>query len=250
MAKTSNPIFANPMYGSDGGAYHGFNSNSGVATLDGVINKTAIALVSVMLVAVAAFFYVPESLMFPITIGAGIAAFVAAIMVASRPMIRFSHVAVYALIEGLFIGGISKAFEIMYPGIATQAIFATVVVAGVTLAAFKFGKIRVSEKFRKMVTIATISLAAIYFINLGLSFAGISTGIIEVGAGAGPLAIIISIVAVLLATFNLIIDFDSVQEMVARRAPEAEEWRASFGLMVTLIWLYVELLRVLSYFRN
>lgn len=250
MAKTSNPIFANPAYANGGDSYAGFSSNSGVATLDGVITKTAISLTAVMLVAVAAFMFIPDAIIYPLAIGAGIAAFVAAIMVASRPMIRFSHVAVYALIEGLFIGGISKVFEIMYPGIATQAIFATVVVAGVTLAAFKFGKIRVSEKFRKMVTIATISLAGIYLINLVLSLAGISTGIIEVGAGAGPLAIIISIAAVLLATFNLVIDFDSIQKMVGRRAPESEEWRASFGLMVTLIWLYVELLRVLSYFRN
>lgn len=250
MQKTSNPIFSDADFGSAGLYNKKSGESSGVATLDGVITKTAIALFTTMLVAVAAFMLIPETLIYPLAIVAAIATFGAVFMVASRPVIRFPHIAVYALLEGIFIGGISKMFETMYPGIATQAIFATIVVAGVTLIAFKFGKIRVTPKFTKMVTIATLSLAGLYLINLVLSLLGINTGIIEIGGGAGPLAIGISVIAVLLATFNLVLDFDVIQKMTENRAPASEEWRAAFGLMVTLIWLYVEMLRVMSYFRN
>jgi uncharacterized YccA/Bax inhibitor family protein len=103
---------------------------------------------------------------------------------------------------------------------------------------------------RKMVIIGTISLAGVYLINFILSIFGVHTGIIEIGPGAGMFAMLFSALGVGLAVFNLLIDFESVESGVRNQAPESESWRAAFGLVVTMVWLYTELLRILSYFQR
>lgn len=252
--KSSNPVFKdyqNPKTYSGSGYSEWQNpKTSDVATIDGVIAKTSISLGIAGLIAIITFMTVPLTIISPVAIGAIIASIILAVVYARKPNIGFKHVAVYALVEGVFIGAISKTFEYLYPGIVGAAIFATVIVAGLTLAFYKFSKFRVTEKFKKVVIISTASLAILYLGNLLLSIFGIHTGLIETGSNAGLLSIGISIVAVILATLNLLLDFDVVEKMIDNREPAEREWRAAFGLMVTLVWLYVELLRILSYFRK
>lgn len=243
---TSNPVFKQ---------YERLNTtptwqSTGSATIEGIITKTGVSLLMVLAVAAATFLLMPPALLTPITIGAALAALVAAFVVASRRQVKPAHIAVYSLIEGVFLGGVTLLFETLYPGIAFQAVTATIVVAGVTLVLFRSGVIRATPRFRRMVMVATLGLLAVYLVNLLLSLFSIHTGIVEVGPSAGMLSWAVSALAVMLATFNLVIDFDNAQTMVNNRAPAQEEWRAAFGLMVTLVWLYIELLRVLSYFRD
>lgn len=220
------------------------------ATIEGILNKTTMGLAMVLVVAVLTFLFMPPALLQPITIGAALAALGAAFVVSSRRHVKASHIAIYSLIEGVFLGGVTLLFETMFPGIAFQAVVATIVVAAITFLLFRSGAIRVTPKFRRMVMVATLALVVVYLLNLVLSLFSVHTGIVEVGPQAGMLSWAVSAVAVALATFNLVLDFDAAQQMVATGAPEEEEWRAAFGLMVTLVWLYIELLRVLSYFRD
>lgn len=222
----------------------------GVMTLDDVIIKTATTLLAVFLAAAATFMLLPESLMFPALIGSALIGFVTVMVVTRRHSVPVGGVMFYAAVEGVFVGAFSKVFETIYPGIVFSAVLATFVTAGTVLAAYKFFNIRVTPKFRKMVFIGTAALAGVYLVNLVLSLMGVRTGIIEIGSGAGLLAIGISVLAVGLAVFNLIIDFDFVERGIASRAPAKESWRAALGITVTMVWLYVEILRILSYFRN
>ncbi|WP_331715518.1 Bax inhibitor-1/YccA family protein [Tessaracoccus coleopterorum] len=172
------------------------------------------------------------------------------LLVAGRAKLPVGGVLFYAAVEGIFVGAFSKFFEYLYPGIVVSAVLATFVAAGATLAAYKFLNIRVSAKFRKVVTIATISLAGVLLVNFVLALLGVNTGIREIGSGAGMLSIGISVVAVILAVLSLITDFDSVERGIAAQAPAQESWRAAFGITITMVWLYTEILRIMSYFRN
>lgn len=225
-------------------------STGAVMTLDDVIAKTAITLGTVALFAVAAFMLIPLSLLTPALIGSGIVGLVTVFLVAGRARLPIGGVLFYAAVEGIFVGAFSKFFEYMWSGIVVSAVLATFVTAAVTLAAYRFFNIRVTAKFRKVVTIATISFAGVVLVNFVLALFGVQTGIREIGSGAGMLSIGISIVAIVLAVLNLITDFDSVENGIAAQAPAQESWRAAFGITITMVWLYTEILRILSYFRN
>lgn len=222
----------------------------GVMTLDDVIAKTAITLGVVGVAAVAAFMLLPSALMFPALIGSGIVGLITVFMVAGRSRVPVGGVLFYAAVEGVFIGLFSKWFEQLYPGIVGSAVLATFVTAAATLFAYKFFNIRVTDKFRRIVTIATIALAGVLLVNFVLAIFGINIGVRAAGEGAGLLAIGISVLAVVLAVLNLVTDFDSVERGIAMRAPANESWRAAFGITVTMVWLYTEILRILSYFRS
>ncbi|GAA4896266.1 Bax inhibitor-1/YccA family protein [Tessaracoccus lubricantis] len=222
----------------------------GVMTLDDVLAKTAITLGAVAVAAVATFMLLPMQLLMPAVIASGIVGLVTILFVAGRRKLPVGGVLFYALVEGVFVGAFSKFFEFVYPGIVAQAVLATFVTAGATLAAYKFFNIRVTPKFRKMVTIGTIALAGVLLVNFVLAIFGVNTGLREIGSGAGWLAIGVSILAVVLAVLNLVTDFDSVERGIAAQAPAQESWRAALGITVTMVWLYVEILRIMSYFRD
>lgn len=221
-----------------------------VMTLDDVIAKTAITLGLVAVSAIATFMLLPAQLLLPAVIVSGLVGIVTVFMVASRPKVPVGAVLFYAVVEGIAVGAISKFAETMYPGIVVSAVFATFVAAAVTLAAYKFFNIRVTARFRKIVTISTFAIAGLFLVNFVLALLGISTGLREFGSGAGLLSIGISIVAVVLAVLNLVLDFDSVERGIALQAPAQESWRAALGMTVTMVWLYLEILRILSYFRD
>ncbi len=222
----------------------------GVMTLDDVIAKSAATLLLVFVAAAATFVLLPPQFLFPALIGSALVGFVTVLLVAGRHTIPVGGVMFYAAVEGVFVGAISKFFETMFEGIVVSAVLATFVAAGATLAAYKFFNIRVTPRFRKMVFIGTAAMAGVFLVNLVLALFGIDTGIRDVGSGAGLLSIAVSVLAVGLAVFNLIVDFDFVERGIATRAPATESWRAAFGITVTMVWLYVEILRILSYVRD
>lgn len=225
-------------------------TSGGVMTLDDVLIKTAITLAGVFALAAATFVLLPIEMAFPAALLSALVGFVTVWVVARRPNISIGGVLFYAAIEGVFVGAFSKVFETMWPGIVFSAVLATFITAFATLAAYKFFNIRVSAKFRKTVILATMATAGVMLVNLVLVLFGVDVGIRAAGPGAGLLAIGVSILCVVLAVMNLIVDFDYVERGIASRAPARESWRAALGITVTMVWLYTELLRILSYFRN
>lgn len=222
----------------------------GVMTIEDVLAKSGTIMGALFVVAAITFIFLPMNLLFPAIIVSAIVGFVTVLIVSMRRVVNPAAVLAYSVVEGVFIGALSKMFQTLYPGIVVQAVLATFVAAAVTLAAYKYLRIRVTSQFRKIVTIATIGIAAMYLINLVVSLFGVSTGLVQIGPTAGPLSWLVSAVAVALAVANLIMDFDYIERGVAAQAPASESWRAAFGLTVTMVWLYTELLRILSYFRS
>lgn len=229
--------------------------SKGVMTLDDVIAKTGLTLGIVVLVAAATFFLLPPQLLLPAAIGASLATVIITFVVAARRVIAPGLVALFAVLEGVMVGGISAIFEYYYPGIIVQAVFATFVAAGLTLAAYKFFNIRVTPKFTKVIVIATVAFAVVTLLNFVLALVGVNGGMglglrASINGPVSLLAIGVSALAVVLAVLNLILDFDYIEQGIAMGAPANQSWKAAFGLTVTLVWLYVEMLRIISYFRR
>lgn len=154
---------------------------------------------------------------------------------------------VYAVSEGLFVGGLSALFEKMYPGIVIQAIAATFAALFAMLALYRAGLIRCSDKFRSIIFITTASIAVVYLINFIGSFFGMHVPLIN---SSSLLGIGISVFVCIIAALNLIIDFDFIERGEQMMLPKDFEWYGAFGLMVTLVWLYVEILRLLAKFNE
>jgi len=223
----------------------------GRMTLDDVVTKTAVTMAVLMATAALAWAFMPAALYFPAMILSALVGFVVVLLVSFRRVVSPPLVLLYAAIEGVFIGMISKVFENIYPGIVVQAVFATFVAAGVTLAAYKFFNIRVTPKFQKIVFIATAAFAVAMLLNFLLSLAGFNLGFRSGITGpVSLLAIGVSLLGVVLAVLNLVLDFDYIEKGVASGAPARESWRGAFGLTVTMVWLYIEILRILSYLRR
>jgi uncharacterized YccA/Bax inhibitor family protein len=159
----------------------------------------------------------------------------------------------YAAFQGVFVGGISAIFNTMWDGIVVQAVVATLVVVGVTLALFASGKIRASKKATKIFLIAMVGYAVFSLANLGLMFFGVTQtpfGLRDVEFLGMPLGFWLGILVVIMAAYSLVLDFDSVQQGVRNGAPRVYAWQAAFGIMVTVIWLYLEVLRLLAILRG
>ena len=219
----------------------------GVMTIDDVITKSAITMGTVIAVAAITFMFMPATLLLPAMIVSALVGFVTVMIVAARRVINPGAVLAYAAIEGVFIGAVSKIYESAWGGIVPAAVMATLVTAGATLAVYKFFRIKVTSKFRKMVMIGTLAYAGVLLVNFILSMFGM--GFLFSG-GNLVFLLLISAIGVSLAVFNLILDFDYIEQGIAMGAPASESWRGAFGLTVTMIWLYIEMLRLLSYFRS
>lgn len=224
-----------------------FAVQPGRMTIDDVITKSAITMGTLMAVAALTFLFMPQSLLGPAWIISALVAFGTVLFVSFRRKVSPAFVLAFAAIEGVFIGAISKIYETAFNGIVPAAVMGTLVAAAATLGAYKFFRIKVTSKFRKMVMIGTIAYAGVLFVNLILALLGI--GNIFASGNLGFL-LLISAVGVGLAVFNLILDFDFIEQGIALGAPASESWRAAFGLTVTMVWLYIEMLRLLSYFRR
>ena len=220
-------------------------------TLSGTVNRTAMLLAMMMITAGFTWnkFYAsgdPASIMPYLWVGV-IGGLIAAI--ATMFLKRYAPflAPAYALFEGLAIGGISAVYEARFPGIVIQATSLTFGTLFCLLMAYKSGLIRATENFKLGVVAATGAIFLVYLVNIVMSFFGSSMGFIH---DSGTVGIIFSLVVVVVAALNLVLDFDFIENGVANRAPKYMEWYAAFWLMVTLVWLYLEMLRLLSKLRN
>lgn len=160
----------------------------------------------------------------------------------------------YAAVEGVLVGAVSMLYSQLWEGIVTQALIGTLAVVGVTLALFASGKVRASKKATKVFLVAMLGYLAFSVVNLILMMTGVTTGMfglrsVEIIPGV-PLGAVLGILVVLMAAYSLVLDFDSVKTGVERGAPRIYGWTAAFGIMVTVVWLYLEILRLIAIFRN
>lgn len=212
-------------------------------TINDIIMKTGLNLGLVVVGAVLSW-YMPI-LMFVGFIGGLVLGFVNAL----RKKVSPALVMIYSLMEGLLLGGFSLMFEAVYPGIVLQAVTATIIVFATILALYSSGKVRATPKMTRFFMIATISYMVFCLVNIVSSafFDFEMRG--DISIMGIPLGLIVGLLAVLLATYALLLDFTNASEAIKMGMPERESWRIAFGLIASLVWLYVEILRVLYYVR-
>jgi uncharacterized YccA/Bax inhibitor family protein len=210
-------------------------------TIEGAVNKTALALL--LLVAAAAWTWRLGPAAGPLVMVGVLGGFVLALATTFRPTWSPITAPLYAVLEGLALGAISRMFELRYPGLVSQAVFCTFGTLGAMLIAYRAGWVQATDRFKMMVATATGGIALVYFVAIILSLFHVSTPIFS---GGGPLGIAISVFVVGVAALNLVLDFDLIETGAERGAPKYMEWYSAFALLVTLVWLYLELLRLLS----
>ncbi|MGJ6122642.1 Bax inhibitor-1/YccA family protein [Mycolicibacterium sp. Y3] len=226
-------------------------------TIDDVVTKTGITLAVVTVVGVLSYFLVSQNygLMMPFVAIGGLGGF-ALVMIATfgRKQDNPAIVLSYAALEGLFLGAASFLFANLVstggPGMIAQAVFGTVGVFVGMLVVYKTGAIRVTPKFTRMLVAAMFGVVAIALLNMVLALFGVGGGEGFGLRSGGPLAIVFSLVCIGLAAFMFLVDFDSADQLIRAGAPEKAAWGIALGLTVTLVWLYIEILRLLSYFNN
>ncbi len=245
LMRTSNPALNDQAFRGAGVAI------SEPMTLQGTVNKTGMLLLCVIATAawtwnIFMHTHSQESAMSLAMVG-GIGGFIVALVTIFKKTWAPVTAPIYALLEGLVLGGISAMFELRFPGIAIQAVSLTFGTLAVLLLVYRSGVIPVTENFKLGVVAATGGIALFYLATIVLGFFGVHFTTIN---GSGPIGIGFSIFVVIIAALNLVLDFDFIENAVRAGAPKYMEWYAAFGLMVTLIWLYFEILRLLSKLRS
>jgi uncharacterized YccA/Bax inhibitor family protein len=220
-------------------------------TLQGTINKSFLLLIVLMVAALWPWSQYMSSgdvgvASTSVLVGA-IGGLILALVISFRAHLAPYLSVPYAALQGLAIGGISAIFERRYPGIAIQAVGLTFAVMAVMLVAYRAGWIRATERFRAIVVGATGAIAVVYVVSLVLGFFHVNVPILN---DATPLGIGVSLVIVGVAALNLVLDFDLIEQGVARGVPRYMEWYGAFALLVTLVWLYLEILRLLGKVRR
>ena len=243
LMRTSNPALNEK-------AFKGQVAYGEAMTLQGTVNKTGFLLLCV--VATAAWTWglshspAPEAAL-PWMIGGVFGGFIVALVTIFKQNWAPLTAPIYALLEGLALGGISALFERTYPGVAMQAVGLTFGTLFVMLLAYKTGMIRATQGFKLGVIAATGGIAVFYLVEMVLSFFHVNVPAVN---GSGALGIGFSLFVVIIAALNLVLDFGMIETGVQGGAPKYMEWYGAFGLMVTLIWLYLEILRLLGKVRR
>lgn len=246
--ESSNPVLTNDTFRAGYG-----RSLGDTMTVQGVVLKTAVLLLLCMMSAGWVWLKFVNSGMNPASVqtwmtGGAIAGLVLAITTAFKKEWCVFTAPLYAVAQGLFIGGISGMFEVGYPGIVLQAVTATFGTLAAMLFLYQSGIIRATEKFKMIVVSATMGIALLYFISFVLSF--FSVNIMGSIFGNGLIGIVFSFFVVGVAALNFVLDFDFIERGAQAGAPKYLEWYGAFALMVTIVWLYVEFLRLLSQLRS
>jgi uncharacterized YccA/Bax inhibitor family protein len=224
----------------------GLETTGEVMTFDGTVNRS-FALVAILMAGALVTVLTTPAWAFP----GAIAGFILALVTIFRKQWAPITAPLYAFAEGLFIGGFSVILEDSYPGIVIPAVSLTVAVFIAFLVIYRTHVIRVTDKLRIGIVAATAAVALFYVGTLVLGLLGVNASLVnELMAGSGVIGIAFSLFVVGLAAFNLLLDFDLIERGVTARAPKYMEWYGAFALLVTLVWLYVEILRLLSRLRR
>jgi uncharacterized YccA/Bax inhibitor family protein len=244
--KTSNPAFAGNTY-----TVNGVAAGYGPAmTISGTVNKAGILMLCVLATAAWTWnqFFTngPEAVGGYTMIGA-FGGFIAAMVTIFKKEWAPVTAPIYALLEGLFLGALSAMLELRFRGIAIESVALTFGTCFCLLLAYRSGLIRPTQKFTLGIIAATGGIAVVYFASMILGLFHVQIpGIF----GSGPLGILFSLAVVIIAALNLILDFSFIEDGAHRGAPKYMEWYSAFGLMVTLVWLYLEIIRLLSKLRD
>jgi uncharacterized YccA/Bax inhibitor family protein len=248
LFKTSNPALGDKTFENLSRAqYGGVIDESTQMTLNGTVNKTGILLVCAIATAAWTWHTFLQSRDFadvtPMVFGGAIGGFVLAMITIFKKEWSPVTAPIYALLEGLFLGGLSALLDLRYPGIAMQAVGLTFGTLFVMLMAYRSGLIPVTAKLRMGIVAATGGIALLYVIEMLLGFFGVHFVTIN---GTGPIGVVFSLIVVAIAALNLVLDFDFIEKGVQYGAPKYMEWYGAFGIIVTLVWLYLEILRLLT----
>nr|WP_298151815.1 Bax inhibitor-1/YccA family protein [uncultured Pseudoxanthomonas sp.] len=252
MIRSGNPALKESTF-LDLGSGTVVSRDAGAMTLNGTVNKTGILLL--LSVLTAAFAWTQSVVTGPdgtamvapgvtvYALGGAIGGFILALVTVFKKTWSPVTAPLYALVEGFFLGAISAVFELKYPGIVFQAVLLTFGTLGALLAAYRSGLIRATENFKLGVVAATGGIALVYLVSMGLRLFGKDIPLIH---ESGLVGIGFSLFVVVIAALNLVLDFDFIESGVEAGAPKYMEWYGAFGLMVTLVWLYIEFLRLLA----
>ncbi len=251
--RTSNPVLNAEAFGREGAVGVGESM-----TIQGAVNKTLLLLVFLIVPAYWVWGMVGKPVMFeetarmspmvmPLIMGGSIAGLIFALITTFKRQWAGVTAPLYAVCQGLAMGGISAMYELQYQGIVFQAVSLTVATLFCLLMAYKSGMIKATEKFKAGILAATGAIFLVYVVNMIMGFFGNSITILSSNNNFG---ILFSVIIVVIAALNLVLDFDVIERGAEQGAPKYMEWYGAFGLMVTLIWLYLEILRLLSKLRS
>jgi len=247
FGRSGNPAFRDATFRNEGAA------TDQVMTLQGTVNKTGILLALVVVGAAYTwnlFFQTggDAAAVMPIAIGGAIGGLIFALVTIFKKTWAGVTAPAYAVLQGLFLGGISAIFEAQFPGIVIQATGLTLGTLASLLLLYKLGIIKPTENFRLMIVSATMGIGLLYLVSFVMNMFG-STGIGFIHSN-GLMGIGFSLFVVAIAALNLVLDFDFIEQGSEQGAPKYMEWFGAFALMVTLIWLYLEMLRLLAKLRS
>lgn len=244
--RSGNPALKSDTFSSYSTRVTGGIDDGTAMSLNGVVNKTALMLVFLVGLAGVTWkfaFAGQMQVVFPMMIGGLIGGTILGLVTIFKKDVAHFTALPYAMCEGLVLGGISAIFEMRYPGVVVQAVGATFGTLFCLLAAYRSGLIRATENFKLGVVAATGGICMLYLVNMVMRMFGTQLPFVH---DAGAFGIGFSLFVVVIAALNLVLDFDFIETGVEQRAPKRLEWYAAFGLMVTLIWLYLEILNLLA----
>jgi uncharacterized YccA/Bax inhibitor family protein len=252
LMKTSNPALGDKTFQDLANNQFGSLTDAGRMTLSGTVNKTGVLLLCVMATAAWTWhqFLVSGDMaaVAPLMILGMIGGFICAMVTIFKKEWSPVTAPIYALLEGLVLGGLSAVFEARYPGIGIQAVSLTFGTLFILLLLYSSGIIKVTEKFRIGIIAATGGIMVFYLLEMVLGFFHINY-FASVNSSS-PVGIGFSLVVVAIAALNLVLDFDFIERGVQVGAPKYMEWYGAFGIIVTLVWLYLEIIRLLSKMRS
>ena len=214
---------------------------SGHMTLEGTINKVSLSLLVLMCTAM----YTWNNPSYPIMIFGAIGGFIIALITIFKKHLATYTTLIYAGLEGLFLGGISRFYAQQFDGIVGQAVFLTFAIFIALLLAYKSKLIKPTENFKLGIFAATMGIGVLYLVSFIMSFFGSGLPIMN-PMNSSLFSIGFSVFVVIIASLNLVLDFDFIEEGVENGAPKYMEWYGAFGLLITLVWLYLEILRLLA----
>ncbi|CAN5556310.1 Bax inhibitor-1/YccA family protein [soil metagenome] len=247
MIRSSNPVLKDSKF--DAHAYLTGQPAVARMTLSGTLNKCLLLFAILLATSVGSAVLVlgNPGLLFPLVLGGALGGFALALLISIKQELAPVLAPVYAAVEGLAVGAISLLFESRYPGVVLNAVLGTFGTMGAVLLLYRAGILRATPMFVKTIVFATFGICGIYILNLVLRLFGLQFDPIY---QSGPIGIGFSVIVCIVAALNFVLDFDTIDRGVKNGAPKQMEWYGAFGVTVTLVWLYIEMLRLLSKLRR